>query len=34
MVETSDNLVPVGAVLIGLQWPDRVRVVRVEPPRA
>jgi superfamily II DNA or RNA helicase len=31
MAQSSDNLLPVGAILSGPHWPDRVRVVRVEP---
>ena len=31
MTYLPDNLPPIGAILSGPHWPDRVRVVRVEP---
>jgi superfamily II DNA or RNA helicase len=31
MTRPSSNLPPIGAILSGPHWPDRVRVVRVEP---
>jgi superfamily II DNA or RNA helicase len=31
VTQSSDNLPPVGAILSGPHWPDRVRVVRIEP---
>ncbi len=31
MTQSTDNLPPIGAILTGPHWPDRVRVVRVEP---
>jgi hypothetical protein len=31
MAQPPDDLPPIGAILRGPHWPDRVRVVRVEP---